>query len=38
MANELEVKEITELNDVSFTDKSLVLAYSCRLTWKINQL
>nr|DAT58875.1 MAG TPA: hypothetical protein [Caudoviricetes sp.] len=28
MANELEVKEITELNDVSFTDESLVLAYT----------
>lgn len=28
MAEELEVKEITELNDVSFTDESLVLAYT----------
>lgn len=28
MANELEVKEITELNDVSFSDESLVLAYT----------
>ena len=28
MADELEVKEITELNDVSFTDESLVLAYT----------
>lgn len=28
MANELEVKEITELNDVSFMDESLVLAYT----------
>lgn len=28
MANELEVKEITELNDLSFTDESLVLAYT----------
>ena len=28
MSEELEVKEITELNDVSFTDESLVLAYT----------
>lgn len=28
MANELEVKEITELNDIPFTDESLVLAYT----------
>ena len=28
MANELEVKEITELNDLSFNDESLVLAYT----------
>ncbi len=28
MAEELEVKEITELNDVSFSDESLVLAYT----------
>ena len=28
MADELEVKEITELNDVSFTDESLLLAYT----------
>lgn len=28
MTEELEVKEITELNDVSFTDESLVLAYT----------
>lgn len=28
MADELEVKEITELNDVPFTDESLVLAYT----------
>ena len=28
MANELEVKEISELNDLSINDKSLVLAYT----------
>ena len=28
MANELEVKEISELNDLSFNDESLVLAYT----------
>lgn len=28
MTEELEVKEITELNDISFTDESLVLAYT----------
>ncbi len=28
MSEELEVKEITELNEVSFTDESLVLAYT----------
>lgn len=28
MAEELEVKEITELNEVSFSDESLVLAYT----------
>ena len=28
MSEELEVKEITELNDVSFTDESLVLVYT----------
>lgn len=28
MANELEVKEISELNDLSINDESLVLAYT----------